>query len=104
VIIKTIQSLHGCSRAKPERRGALVRELAAAASREFTGYAEVCVIAPQKKLVSNIRKSRHPSAHSRAIQSDRRWIGHARPAIAVDFHEVSLQRHSIAARQACKKA
>jgi hypothetical protein len=43
-MIKVIQALHGSSRAKPERRRMLVRELAAAASLERAGYAELCVM------------------------------------------------------------
>src|SRR6516162_5528292 len=75
VTIKTIHSLHGWSRAKPERKRTLVRELVAAASLERAGYAEVCVIAPQNPVTEHHVKTAH--APHRPIQSDRQRIGHA---------------------------
>src|SRR5262249_212434 len=108
VTIKTIQSLHGWSRAKPKRRRSLVpeslgRELAAAASLERAGYAEVCVIAPQNA------GTEHPSKPApvppRRSHSIRQAAGRPRKRLATvaDLQEVSLQRHRVPARQALSK-
>src|SRR5690242_9169423 len=74
VIIKTIQSLQGFTRSKPERRSMPIRELSIE-SAELTGDAEICDIAPQTSRRTPVLR-RHPSPHG--IQSDRLPGDHAR--------------------------
>src|SRR6516165_7324194 len=104
VTIKTIQSLHGWSRAKPERKRTLVRELVAAASLERAGYAEVCVIAPQNPGTEHQVKPA-PVPHRAVIQSDRQRIGHAsglqQPPISRKCH---FSATGLRARQASRQA
>jgi hypothetical protein len=75
VIVRTIQSLHGFSRANPERRRTLVRDLSMLAA-ELAGDAEICAIAPQI-LAANASESRHPSPRGEGIEPEAQRADHA---------------------------